>query len=68
MPLLKVHFEEVDPHGVVLSEEPPERFVGDSSVDVIVRVQNFGVVLVEALPDDSGSPGDAGEQFICSFI
>jgi hypothetical protein len=64
----QVHFEEIDPHGIVLSQEPPESVVGDSSVDVIVWVRNFGVVLIEALPDDSGSPGDAGEQFVCSLI
>jgi hypothetical protein len=66
--LEKVHFEEVDPHGIVLSQEPPERVVGDSSVEIVVWVRNFGVVLIEALPDDSGGPGDAGEQFVCSFV
>jgi hypothetical protein len=57
----QVHLEKVDPHGIVLSQEPPESVVGDSSVDVIMGVRNFGVVLIEALPDDSGSPGDGGE-------
>ncbi len=66
--LEKVHFEEVDPHGIVLSQEPSERVVGDSSVDVVVWVRDFGVVLIEALPDDSGGPGDAGEQFVCCLI
>ena len=53
----KVHLEEVDPHGVVLSQEPPESVVGNSSIDVVVRVRDFGVVFV----DDSCSPCDAGE-------
>ncbi len=64
----KVHFEEVDPHRIVLPQEPQESVVGDSSVDVIVRVRNFGIVLIEAFPDDSGSPGDAGEQFVGCFV
>ena len=33
-----------------------------------MRVRNFGVVLIEALPDDSRGPGDAGEQLIGCFI
>ena len=28
----------------------------------------FGVVVIEALPDDSGSPGDVGEQFVGCFV
>ncbi len=60
--------KKIDPHGIVLSQEPPESVVGNSSVDVIVWVRNFGIILIEALPDDSGSPGDAGEQFVCCFI
>ena len=57
----KVHFEKVDPHCVVLSQEPPESVVGNSSIDVVMRVRDFGVVVIEVLPDDSGSPGDASE-------
>ncbi len=64
----QVHPEEVDPHGIILSQESPESCVGDPSVDVVVWVQNFGVVLVEALPDDSGSPGDVGEQLIGCLV
>jgi hypothetical protein len=64
------HFEKVhlDPHRVVLPQESLESVVGDSSVDIVVRVWNFGVVLIKALPDDSGGPGDAGEQFVGCFV
>ena len=31
-------------------------------------VPNFGIVLIEALPDDSCGPGDAGEQLIGRFV
>ncbi len=51
-----------------MPQEPPERVVGNSSIDVIMRVRNLGVVLIEALPDDPGSPGDAGEQLVGRFI
>ncbi len=64
----QVHLEEVDPHGIILSQKPPESCVRDSSIDVIMWVRNFGVILIEALPDDSGIPGDAGEQFIGHFV
>ncbi len=64
----QVHLEEVDPHGIILSQKSPESSVGDPSVNIVVWVWNFGVVLVEALPDDSRSPGDAGEQFIGRFV
>ncbi len=64
----QVHLEEVDPHGIILSQESPESCVGDPSVNVIVWVRNFGVVLVEALLDDPGSPGDAGEQLVGCLI
>ena len=57
----QVHFEKVDPHCVVLPQEPPESVVGNSSIDVVVWVRDFGVVFIEALPDDSCSPCDAGE-------
>ena len=50
----QVHFEEVDPHGIILPQKSPEGCIGDPSVDVVVWVRDFGVVLVEALPDDSG--------------
>ena len=53
--------EKVDPQRVVLPQEPPESVVGNSSIDVIMRVRDFGVVVIEVLPDDSGSPGDASE-------
>ncbi len=35
--------------------------VGDSSVNVVVGVRNFGIVLVKAFPDDSCGPGDSGK-------
>ncbi len=64
----QVHLEEVDPHGIILPQKSPEGCIGDPSIDVVVRVWNFGIVLIETLPDDSGSPGDAGEQFIGCLI
>ncbi len=64
----QVYLEKVDPHRIILSQEPPEWVVGNSSIDVIVWVQNFGVAVIEAFPDDSGSPGDAGEQLVCCFV
>ncbi len=64
----QVHLEEVDPHGVILSQESPESCVGDSSVNVVVWVRNLGIVLVKALPIDSCSPGDAGEQFVGRLV
>ncbi len=64
----QVHLEEVDPHGIILPQKSPEGCIGDPSVNVVMWVWNFGVILIEALMDDSGSPGDAGEQFICCLI
>ncbi len=48
----QVHLEEVDPHGIILPQKSPEGCIGDPSVDVVVWVRNFGVVLIEALPND----------------
>ncbi len=38
----------VDPHGIILPQKSSEGRIGDPSVDVIVRVRNFGVVFVQA--------------------
>ncbi len=42
--------------------------VGDSAIDVVVWVRNFGVIVIKALPDDSGSHGDVGKQLVGRFI
>jgi hypothetical protein len=42
--------------------------VGDSTIDVVVWVRNFGIIVIEAFPDDPGSPGDAGKKPVGRFI